>query len=224
MRAFAVALLIAGAHGHAFAQQPAPAPAPPVSATPVLQDRPVSGFVIDARGVLAKFGQRPLTAAALNVPVADLPGPGIGGTVGAHVYPVRLGRVALGVGGEIMLAQRGRQPIDAAGEPVGPALKSRAFAMAPQVSLNFGDSNGWSYVSGGIGPGSFETWPDTSDRPDRSVRVINYGGGARWFRSRHLAFTIDLRFYAMSPGPATETRPERPRQRIMMLGVGVSGR
>lgn len=224
MRAFAAALLIAGAHGYAFAQQPVPAPAPPSSATPVLLDRPVSGFVIDARGVLGKFGQRPLTAESLGVPVTDLPGPGIGGTIGAHVYPLRVGRVVIGVGGEIMLTQRGRQPVDTAGEPLGPALKARAFSMAPQVSLNFGRSNGWSYVSGGVGPGSFETWAETSERPDRSVRVINYGGGARWFRSRRLAFTIDLRFYAMSPGLTTDTLPERARQRMMMLGVGVSAR
>ena len=222
MRAFAAALLIAGAPAYTFAQQPVPAPAPPSSATPVLLDRPVSGFVIDARGVLAKFGQRPLTAASLGVPVTDLPGPGLGGSIGAHVYPLRLGRVALGIGAEIMLAQRGRQPIDTAGEPLGPELKARVFSMAPQLSLNFGHSNGWSYVSGGVGPGSFETWAATSERPDRSVRAINYGGGARWFRSRRLAFTIDLRFYAMSPGLATATLPERARQRLMVLGVGVS--
>lgn len=190
----------------------------------MLLERPVSGFVIDARGVLGKFGQRPLTAESLGVPVTDLPGPGLGGTLGAHVYPLRIGRVAIGVGGEIMWTRRGRQPKDTAGEPAGPALKSSAVSMAPQVSLNFGHGNGWSYVSGGIGPGSFETWAETNERPDRSVRVINYGGGARWFQSRHLAFTIDLRFYAMAPGPATETLAERPRQRLMMLGVGVSAR
>src|SRR5688572_1547998 len=121
MRAFAAALLIAGAHGSAFAQQPPPVPSPPSSAAPVLLDRPVSGFVVDARGVLGKFGQRPLTAESLGVPVADLPGPGLGGTIGAHVYPLRVGRVAIGVGGEIMWTGRGRQPEDAAGEPVGPA-------------------------------------------------------------------------------------------------------
>lgn len=180
--------------------------------------------MVDARGVLGKFGQRPLTAESFGVPVADLPGPGIGGTIGAHVFPLRIRGVAIGFGGEIMWTRRGRQPEDAAGGPVGPPLTSSAVSMAPQVSLNFGHSNGWSYVSGGMGPGSFETWADTTDRPDRSVRVINYGGGARWFRSRHLAFTIDLRFYAMAPGPATGTLAERPRQRLMMLGVGVSAR
>lgn len=225
MRALAAALLIAGAPALAFAQQTPPAtPPPPVAATPVIVHRPVSGFVIDARGVLAKFGQRRLTAESLGLTAADMPGPGLGGAIGAHVYPVRFGRVALGVGGEVMLAQRGRQPLDDAGLPEGPALKSRAFSIAPQVSLNFGRHEGWSYVSAGMGRASFETWAETGERPDRSVRAINYGGGARWFSTSHLAFTFDLRFYAISPGLAEGDLVERPRQRLMVLSAGVSVR
>lgn len=184
----------------------------------------MSGFVIDARGLIGKFGRRAITAGSLGVNATDLPGPGLGGTLGAHVYPLRIGPVAIGLGAEVMLAQRGRQAVDAAGAPAGPPLKARAFSIAPQLSLNFGHRNGWSYVSGGMGPASFETWPETSERPDRQVRAINYGGGARWFSSPHLAFTVDLRFHAMAPGLATATLAERPRQRLMMLGVGVSVR
>ena len=32
--------------------------------------------------------------------------------------------------------------------------------------------------------------------------MLNYGGGARWFNSPHLAFTFDIRFYAISPRDA----------------------
>jgi hypothetical protein len=223
MRAIAAALLLAGAPAFAFAQQPPP-PAPTPTATPVLLDRPVSGFVVDARASLVKFGQRPATAVALQTSPANLPGPGLGGTIGAHVYPLHVGRVVIGFGGELMLARRSRQPLDIAGEPLGANLQARAMSMSPQVSLNFGRRKGWSFVSGGIGTGSFETWAGTGEMPDRKVRVINYGGGARWFSSAHLAFTIDLRFYAMSPGLETATAPERARQRLMVLSVGVSGR
>ena len=212
MRALAAALLIAVAPTAGFAQQ----------APPVLQDRPVSGFVIDARGVLSRFGQRPVTAASLGVTAADLPGPGLGGSIGAHVYPVRFGRIALGVGGEMIVARRSRQPIDEAGAPKGPSLNSSVYSIAPQISLNFGKRNGWSYISGGFGNGMFETWAETGDMPDRSVRVINYGGGARWFSSPHLAFTFDLRFYSMAVGAATGTLAERPAQRLLVLSAGVS--
>lgn len=221
MRAFAAALLLAGAPALAFAQQTPPAAPPPV-VEPIIRDRPVSGFVIDARGVLAKFGQRPVTATSLGVAAADMPGPGLGGAVGAHIYPLRLGRVALGIGGELMLARRGRQPVDDKGEPKGPALQSRALSIAPQVSLNFGKRNGWSYISGGMGTASFETWADTGTMPDRRVRAINYGGGARWFSSSHLAFTVDLRFYAIAAGPADGDLVERPSQRLMVLSAGFS--
>ena len=185
----------------------------------------MSGFVVDARGSLAKFGQRPSTAAALGVKSADVPGPGLGGSIGAHVYPLRLGRLALGVGGEVMIARRSRQPIDKAGEDDGPLLKSRFFTFSPQVSMNFGRRNGWSYASVGMGTASYETWAETTDMPDRRVRVINYGGGARWFTSSHLAFTVDLRFYAVSPGLADDVTPVlRPRQRLMVLSAGLSVR
>lgn len=214
MRALAAALLLAGAPGLASAQP----------AEPVVRTRPVSGFVIDARGVLAKFGQRPTTATELGATAAELPGPGIGGALGAHVYLLRVKGVALGAGGELMIARRTRQRVDHTGQPSGPGLNARAYSLAPQVSLNFGHRTGWSYVSAGIGTASFETWTETGGMPDRRVRAINYGGGARWFSSPRVAFTFDLRFYAMPPGPASATRLERPRQRLMVLSAGVSVR
>ena len=126
----------------------------------------------------------------------------------------------------MVIARRSRQPVDDSGEPEGANLKARMFSIAPQLSLNFGRRNGWSYVSAGMGNASFETWAETASAaaPDRRVRAINYGGGARWFRSPHLAFTFDLRFYAVSPGFAAGTLAERPRQRLMVLSAGLSVR
>lgn len=226
MRALVAALLLAGAPALALAQQtPPPPPAQPTVVPAEPLDRPISGFVLDARGVLAKFGQRPLTAAALGVQAKEMPGPGMGGSIGAHVYLFRMGRVALGVGGEVLIARRTRQPIDAQGEADGTPLKSRLFAISPQVSLNFGHRNGWSYVSGGLGSASYETWADTATMPERRVRSINYGGGARWFSASHVAVTIDLRFHAIAAGPAEGTTLiERPSQRLMVLSAGFSVR
>lgn len=222
MRAFAAALLIAIAPAAALAQQPTPPTEPQITAPPVLRERPVRGIVVDARGSLAKFGLRQETAAALGAATADLPGPGLGFTIGAHAYLVPLGKTVLGVGGEMMLARRSRQKVDALGEPDGPLFKSRAFSLSPQVSLNFGRASGWSYVSAGMGATSWETWNDAGECPDRRARGLNYGGGARWFARAHLAFSMDLRFYHMPAAEATATAPARPGQRLMILSAGVS--
>ena len=43
-----------------------------------------------------------------------------------------------------------------------------------------------------------------SDYPpdDEPLNTINYGGGARWFIKPHVAFSFDVRFYAINPGLA----------------------
>ena len=222
MRALAAALLLTGAPALVFAQQ-TPAPAPPqTTAEPVLRERPVRGIVIDARGAFGGFGLRTATATALGVTSADLPSPGLGFSAGAHLLLPIGRRVSLGAGGEMMLTQRSRQKVDQDGEATGPLLKTRAYSLSPQVSLNFGRARGWSYVSGGMGTTSFETWNDAGDRPDRRLRGINYGGGARWFSSPHLAFSVDLRFYHMPLAAATGTDPERAAQRLVVLSAGIS--
>ena len=102
----------------------------------------------------------------------------------------------------------------------------RLTALSPQVSLNFGKRDGWSYLSGGIGWASLTTefddmpFEDPASRP----RAINYGGGARWFAKKHLAFSLDLRFYAISPQEATVERPAVPRMTVMVFSAGISAR
>jgi hypothetical protein len=68
----------------------------------------------------------------------------------------------------------------------------------------------------------------TSERDDAPLtatadrtRMLNYGGGARWFNSPRMAFTFDLRFYAVSPREATTTVPAYPRAKFMVLSAGV---
>ena len=94
---------------------------------------------------------------------------------------------------------------------------------APQLSFNFGGRNGWSYISGGPGTARLSLFPLNQDQPtQRRTNTLNYGGGARWFVREHLAFSLDLRFYAMSPLAATETEPGSPRMTVMVLSIGAS--
>jgi hypothetical protein len=202
-----------------LAQDPVPPP---------LFEEPIGPFVVDARGTLARFKANTSTAAALGVDPAELPARGLGLLVGAHVYPLRRPRFALGIGGELLVRARAAHTIDPVTEdgPDGPTIVTRMTAVSPQVSLNFGKRTGWSYVSGGIGWGSLTTEIDETpfDDAETRPRTINYGGGARWFAQKHLAFSLDLRFYAIAPQAATAARPAFPRTTVMVFSAGVSTR
>jgi hypothetical protein len=96
-------------------------------------------------------------------------------------------------------------------------------AITPQVSLNFGKRNGWSYVSGGIGWASHasELQEDPFADSDSRRTAINYGGGARWFATPHVAFTFDLRFYAIGAQEATTLRPAVAKTTVMVVSAGI---
>ena len=198
---------------------------PPVAGLPT---EAIAPFVFDARGTFARFKELPTVAADLGVDPTDLPTRGLGLVVGAHLYPVRQRNFALGIGGELLLRARGTNTVapTVEGGPDGPTVETRMTAVSPQVSLNFGKRDGWSYLSGGIGWASITSelsgmpLEDAESRP----RAINYGGGARWFIKEHLAFSLDLRFYAISAQEATATRPGYPRVTVMIFSAGISAR
>ena len=193
---------------------------------PPLVDEPIGPFVFDARATIARFKQDVEVAAALGVQPADLPTRGLGLVVGAHVYPVRKRSFALGLGGEILLRARGSHTIPPTVEdgPDGPTIITRLSAVSPQVSLNFGKRNGWSYLSGGIGWSNLTTefQDDPFEDPESNPRTINYGGGARWFAKKHLAVSVDLRFYSISAQEATAARPGVASTRMMVFSAGVA--
>jgi hypothetical protein len=199
--------------------------APPV---PGLPTEPIAPFVFDARGTLARFKELPAVATGLGVSPTDLPTRGLGLVVGAHLYPVRRQNFALGLGGELLLRARGSSTVPPTVEdgPDGPTVVTRMTALSPQVSLNFGKRDGWSYLSGGIGWASITSELSASpfEEPESRPRAINYGGGARWFAKEHLAFSLDLRFYAISPQEATATRPGYPRVTVLIFSAGISAR
>jgi hypothetical protein len=189
--------------------------------------RPIGLFAADARVALPSFDQDPATAAQLGVIQQNLPGRGYGFVLGAHVYPLRMRRATLGVGGEIMRSRASHtlEPLEEGG-PAGPTVRARLESVSPQVSLNFGAREGWSYISAGMGwtrrdverEDLAATQPEAAPR----LRTLNYGGGARWFARPHLAFTFDLRFYGLPAQEATAARPALPASRRLVLSAGAA--
>jgi hypothetical protein len=191
---------------------------------------PISRFVIDTRGSFARFKQDSAVAQGLGVDASTLPTTGLGITAGAHVLPLRLRWLTLGIGVEYARAADSRTTTitdpDTNVETDGPTLTTRFTAFAPQLSFNFGRDEGWSYLSGGIGRARITTEHKNvpaTDTPD-TTQVINYGGGARWFNTPHMAFTFDIRWYAISPREATTTVPAYPRAKFMVLSAGMAFR
>lgn len=194
---------------------------------PPLLEEPIAPFVVDARGVMARFKQDPTVAASLGVASTELPTRGLGLAVGGHVYPLRTRSFALGLGGELLLRARGSHTVPPTEEdgPDGPTIVTRMTAVSPQLSLNFGKRSGWSYLSGGIGWASLTSEVQADgplENPSGRRRTLNYGGGARWFAQEHLAFTFDLRFYSIGAGEGTVGGPALPAMRLMVFSAGVS--
>ena len=100
-------------------------------------------------------------------------------------------------------------------------------SFAPQVSFNFGSGNGWSYLSGGLGLSVWSIVPGTEQATpadEAQLKTINYGGGGRWFAKKHVAFTFDVRFYAINPGIPNGGLGLSPRTTLVVIGTGVSVR
>ena len=189
------------------------------------ENLPIGRYVADARVSFPGLKQDPATATAIGATVANLPTRIWGLVVGAHWYPVRMGIVTLGLGGEIAAAGRGRT-LNTGTETNrrDVTVSSRFSAISPQVSFNFGARDGYSYISGGIGWSTFTAERQDQPLPDPESRIktINYGGGARWFAKKHLAVSMDLRFYAVNPQLPTTSRPGFPRMTLMAFSVGAA--
>src|SRR5213079_1028545 len=114
---------------------------------------PIGLFAVDARIAFPGFKQTKGVADALGVQTLSLPKRGLGLVFGAHLYPLRRGVLTVGIGGEIMTSRRGStQETD---DDTGATVITRFSSAAPQISLNFGSKQGWSYISGGVGVGRF---------------------------------------------------------------------
>ena len=193
------------------------------------EPEPIPRFAADVRAAIPRFKADAAIGSSLGVGTADLPTRGLGVVAGAHVYPLRTRHVTFGVGAEILRsrARRTREPATEGGTE-GPTIETRLDALSPQVSFNFGHRDGWSYISGGLGGASLTSvivsTGVTAEEPSARRKTINYGGGARWFARKHLAVSLDLRFYAVSPREATGTTPGYPRMTVMVFTGGLGFR
>jgi hypothetical protein len=190
------------------------------------QDPPprIPWFAVDLHGSVPRFpSDDQVLADSRDMNLAELPGRGLGVQVGAHLYPLRWRVITFGIGGEIAMSRSSQTPPQ--NVPNQRPSKERYRSIAPQLSFNFGNGNGWSYLSGGIGQSRWAIVPEgLADNPqdDERLKTINYGGGARWFIKSHVAFSFDVRLYAINPGSPVESRPGSPRTTLMVIGAGVS--
>lgn len=212
------------------------ATAPAARAQDPLETQPIGAFVVDARGVMPRFKADPTLAEALNVSQANLPTRGLGYAVGGQWFPLRKGRVTFGIGGEMLVSKASRtlEPTTTGGDP-GPTTLRDLSVASPIVSLNFGKRQGWSYISGGVGYATLTAERKIAERPADIILIgtplvesrphpltITYGGGARWFVSRHFAVTLDLRFYRIKAQAPGVTRPGVPATTLMVLSAGTA--
>jgi hypothetical protein len=181
---------------------------------------PIGPLVVDVRGMFPSMSESAALAASRGISTAQLPGRGLGVDFAAHAYPLHLGKITVGLGAQLLL-------LHASSAPEGSlvAVESRMTSFAPQLSLNFGTGDGWSYISGGIGTTRWSIVPvGAKPLPSDEAWVLTYdgGGGARWFVKPHLAFHIDARLHSIEPGPAQVTLPGSPRVRMFVISAGIS--
>jgi hypothetical protein len=190
-------------------------------------------FVVDLHGVFPSFpvnqalaDSRGLGASGLS----ELPGRAFGGDFAVHLYPFRWKAITFGIGARVMGARATNEPQTVPDQSTTlVAVTEKLTSIGPELSFNFGTGAGWSYLSGGI---SASRWsiipklPDGTDAPpqppdEERLKTITYGGGARWFAKPHLAFSFDVRFYAINPS-TTGDLPPSPRTTLLVIGAGVS--
>jgi hypothetical protein len=186
---------------------------------------PIPLFVVDLHAVLPNFpSDLQQLANSRNLQVTQLPGLGVGGDLGVHLYPLRWRQVTFGIGGSAMLSRAH------SAAPGLPPVTERFTSIAPQLSFNFGTGSGWSYISGGIAGATWSIVPNgvAPLPPDQQrLKTINYGGGARWFIRPRVAFSFDVRFYAIDPSAPASTPngmllQNGPRTTLLVAGAGIS--
>jgi len=160
---------------------------------------PPGPYVIDVRGTTSGMpsggGLYPTLSEGASVPAR-----GFGVDLGGHVYPVSLGAARVGVGVNFIRVR-------------GTSVDAHATVqtIAPQLSLNFGTGDGWSYLSAGLGTARVHAGTSVS------VRSVNAGGGARWFLNRHAGVSFDVRMHTLAAEGIT-----MPAARLVSVAVGFS--
>lgn len=197
-----------------------------VAAAPVgaQENIPIGPFVVDLRGAFAAYGTNLEVASARGLAIQQLPALGLGVDVAAHWYPVRWGAITFGLGAQVLASRAKRSPTLDDVNPGGPTIQTRFTSVSPQLSFNFGGTSGWSYISGGLGSSKFSVVAEPDEPETPAFSTLNYGGGGRWFARQHLAFSFDLRFYAISPQEQREDFVGLPRMTLFVFSLGASFR
>ena len=150
-----------------------------------LNPGPPGPFVFDFRGATSGIPSSEVFVPSAAA-IATLPTRGFGGSIGGHVYAMQIGPGRLGFGVDLMAARGTTADV-----------KTMFWAVDPQVSFNFGTSDGWSYLSAGVGAARVSVDPAALSE---AVRSINWGGGARWFVSAHTGIGFDIRVRTLAAG------------------------
>ena len=200
-------------------------------------------YVIDLRAAMS--GLPKSSAFHPVIPESTLvPSRGFGLDVGGQIFVGSIGPARLGFGANVVRARGtattpapassgatppptsgGTLSLLSASDPIRVAIT--LTAVTPQISFNFGTSDGWSYLSGGYGAAWINTTaegtsaflpagPLTLSTKEGASRAANYGGGARWFIRPHLAVGFDVRFLRVRSSGL------RPATTEVLASAGVS--
>jgi hypothetical protein len=186
---------------------------------------PIPRLVVDLRGSFPRFPRSVELASSRGLDLTELPGAGFGLDAGIHLSILKWKAVTFGLGGLMTLGRAHASAFNVENQPIRRAVTQRFTSLTPQLSLNFGTGDGWSYISGGIGRSTWTVVPEGGRLQlgdEERLRTINYGGGARWFIKRHVAFTFDVRFHDRDPGMSHDGLPGTPRARLIVIGAGMS--
>ena len=183
-------------------------------------------FVVDLHGSFVNFPSSQGLADSRGLAITQLPGSAIGADVALHVYPLRWRAVTFGIGGRVMGARARQVPVAIGDQPPGTPVTEQFLTGAPEISFNFGTGNGWSYISGGVGRSIWQVVPDGADRQsadEERIQTSDYGGGARWFIKKHLAFSFDVRVWGLKAGtPTPGFSTGAPRANLLVISAGAS--
>jgi len=195
----------------------------------------IGPYAVDFHLSVPRFGDDPYVAASRGLAVAELPGTGLGVSAGAHVYLPRTGVVTFGIGGEVLIGSSHFETPPPIVTTVGTTTTTTVSKLrsvtqtfktiSPQISMNFGNGHGWSYLSGGIGRSVWSIVLDNGTPlpvDDEVLGTINYGGGARWFAKKHLAFSLDVRMYRIDASTAESLYPPSPQTLLLIISGGIS--
>ena len=204
---------------------------------------PLGPYVVDLHVAMAGLPKDP--SFFPSVPSGTfVPTRALGLDVGGHVYPLRIGPARLGIGASLARTAGRASPAQPSTSSTSsppprqtsPDVDSTMTTLAPQLSLNFGSSTGWSYISAGVGQtritSTASSYASGSSSSASTVeekvlelqrrQTINVGGGARWFLTTHVAFSFDVRIHMIAARATEEARTAKAT--TIVAGAGLSFR